>query len=604
MAVEKTAEYWLHRLRDADVGQWSDPGMCCVLSEFSDRLDDKPKAPNPAIELKKLGMAVLPQIIAHLDDTRPTRCKGHARRYRPESFYLLRYGDCCQQIFESVTGHLIYDRSSTNGYPLKDGKGKACKAAAERWWCDYKIKGEKQMLIEGVAAGVLDSGEKAHRLIDKYPEVALAAITQGSRRSKKAWVKLELFEAAKRLKEPAAVKFLRVQLKDSSRQVRAAACLELLMREKNEAIPAMLEEWKQAPLDELLDHDEESAVNVLVKCMVGSGDVRAIRAVATGLEKRPHYIRAEAVENCSLAYDLAGDALSSEARGAIEELLIKALSDDDSDIGDKAAEALSKGWGRPDLFDSSARFGTRRRQRLAVKNEWLRKVGKEPEVVPPLPKIDPAPEDQVHPLLDALLASEPADKRQVSLQCLEDLGLAAVPAITKALARTAPDHPSHGKLQALAGRLAFTLTQITFADPSVTPSDELRRRIETMRGHPVDSEKMMGLLTLLLKNLPAGTRGIDIALERVGNDTGATLTIVLLPDRPSRKGLSPQRGMSQTVCLDGKELMSRFSALAGKNQEMKLFGFDWSDFAEALRKGFKANPEQYLFVHVRCKHAR
>jgi hypothetical protein len=140
MKPEEKAAYWLYHLRDLDVGQWSDPGSCRVLDELGRgiRLDGDPGPPNAAIELKKLGTAAVPLLIAHLDDTRPTRCKGHWRRYWPDGQYLLRYGDCCEQIFEGITGHSI----SSSTYPIQDGKGKECKANAERWWADQRRSGK------------------------------------------------------------------------------------------------------------------------------------------------------------------------------------------------------------------------------------------------------------------------------------------------------------------------------------------------------------------------------------------------------------------------------------------------------------------------------
>jgi hypothetical protein len=133
MTTEQQVSYWLYHLRDLDVGQWSDPGHCFVLGgRFGLFMSEEEKErPNAAVELKKLGMAAIPQLIAHLDDGRPTRCKGHFRSYWPDGHYLLRYGDCCQQIFQAITGKTIL---TSGGYPMQDGKGKQCKAIAERWW--------------------------------------------------------------------------------------------------------------------------------------------------------------------------------------------------------------------------------------------------------------------------------------------------------------------------------------------------------------------------------------------------------------------------------------------------------------------------------------
>jgi hypothetical protein len=133
MTVDQKASYWLYHLRDLAVGQWSDPGTCRVLYPLGTTDDTKP---NAALELKSLGMAAVPHLIAHLDDARPTRCKGHWRRYWPDGQYLLKYGDCCQQIFEAITGYTL----TSEAYPIRAGKGKDCKAAAEKWWRDYQAK--------------------------------------------------------------------------------------------------------------------------------------------------------------------------------------------------------------------------------------------------------------------------------------------------------------------------------------------------------------------------------------------------------------------------------------------------------------------------------
>jgi hypothetical protein len=139
LPVDQKIAYWLYHLRDLDVGQWSNPGSCNVLGGFGFGLGDEGrKKPNAAAELKKIGMAAVPQLIAHMDDARPTRCKGHWRRYWPEGHYLLRYGDCCKQVFEGITGQTL-----SPGYPIQDGAGKQCKESAEKWWQEYQKKKAK-----------------------------------------------------------------------------------------------------------------------------------------------------------------------------------------------------------------------------------------------------------------------------------------------------------------------------------------------------------------------------------------------------------------------------------------------------------------------------
>lgn len=133
--TKEQIDYWMYKLRDHDYGQWSDPGKCDV---FFDGLIGERVESNPAEELKKLGNAAVPQLIEHMDDMRPTRCKGHWRSYWPDGHKLLRYGDCCQQIFEAITKHQIYRRRTSTGYPTYDGVAADCKAKAQAWWEEHQ----------------------------------------------------------------------------------------------------------------------------------------------------------------------------------------------------------------------------------------------------------------------------------------------------------------------------------------------------------------------------------------------------------------------------------------------------------------------------------
>jgi len=114
-SVQQKVDYWIYHLRDLDVRQSSQPGMCYVLTEgfgFTGQHMSADKKPNVAVELKKLAYDAIPKIIAHLEDGRPTKCVGYWRNFAPESYHTLTYGDCCQQIFEAIALTTIYERST------------------------------------------------------------------------------------------------------------------------------------------------------------------------------------------------------------------------------------------------------------------------------------------------------------------------------------------------------------------------------------------------------------------------------------------------------------------------------------------------------------
>ena len=233
MTAEQKVAYWLYHLRDLDVGQFSDPGWCYVLSELNVVFGvlDK-KKPNAAVELEKLGMAAVPQLIAHLDDARPTRCKGHWRSYWPEDHYLLRYGDCCQQIFESITRRHLFKAKLRTPIPIQDNKGKECKENAERRWQDYQKKGERQVLIEATMRGDRDSHSNAERLLKKFPEAAFEAIAAGIKKSSEGRIRSNLVACLCELKDERVTGFLLEELKGPNLQARIHAARGLMDRDR------------------------------------------------------------------------------------------------------------------------------------------------------------------------------------------------------------------------------------------------------------------------------------------------------------------------------------------------------------------------------------
>lgn len=235
-AVQKAA-YWMHHLRDLDVGS---PyfGGCHVLGLTQNRGGGDQKKPNAAVELANLGFDALPLVIDHLDDTRPTRCLAHERdfvqsshrSYKPDTYYLLRYGDCCQQIFEGITGHTLYQGKTVSHFPTSDGVGKDLKKEAARWWQEFQKKGEKQMLIEGTERGDRSSAEQGRRLAAKFPADALAPIITGLRKCKNEWQRNSLVHSAGELSAEQATAFLMEELKTAFPLVRVTAARALVPR--------------------------------------------------------------------------------------------------------------------------------------------------------------------------------------------------------------------------------------------------------------------------------------------------------------------------------------------------------------------------------------
>jgi hypothetical protein len=158
LSIQKKAEYWMYKLRELAASQSSDPGTCNVLQgPFGGQ---KGEETDPAHQLVRLGRSALPLIIEHLDDPSPTRSMGWHRIFIPATYYLLRYGDCCQQIFEAITGFGIWTQSSTNGYPISDGLAVVAKKKAEKWFSE---QGGND--VEGYFAPLLSNGSCEQQIL-------------------------------------------------------------------------------------------------------------------------------------------------------------------------------------------------------------------------------------------------------------------------------------------------------------------------------------------------------------------------------------------------------------------------------------------------------
>jgi hypothetical protein len=623
MSEDERVRYWMYHLRDHAVGQFMDPGMCFVLSSgwLIDPEPTKDQKPNPAVELKKLGLAAVPQIIAHLDDERPTRCQGHWRMYAPDSFYLLRYGDCCQQILESISGLKIYERKDTNGYPIKDGQGKACKEKAERWWMEYQKKGEKQILIERTEIGDTDSPEQARRLVAQYPASAFEPISRGASQARGEFVRLALVQSAAELKGEKVPDFLRTELKGPYRGSRVAAAQALVARGVEEGAQALAGEWAGVKWDEKRSFEQRWSLEQLIVALCHTGNPETIRSLCKDFGEKPIEVRTRIIASVSrLKKDAQGRPLSQAAKRAIEEVLVLALADKeetnsvrgdpdgktlaDPAVGDLAAEVLIERWKQPQLFDIYGPLSVRERQRVEVKNVWLKKQGKEQEPVPAPAKIEPLPQEKLRPLLQALRDARTPEARRKALESLEACGLPALPGVRTLLKETASNVPARADLEALARRMALVVRVARFADESTKPEEKLRKTVESLQGKPITRAALLNVLRSATGSLPKGSRGVDVTVERLGDDTGVNLIVTLIADRPARKDVSPQLSIREKIVCGNKSLHNGTRGMAGIGQEVTLAGIDWSEFSECLNTALEAGPDQYLLVQVRCAEMR
>jgi hypothetical protein len=614
--VKQKASYWLHHLRDLNVRQTSSPGMCMVLTDspwsFMQSQDlAKKGTPNPAVELKKLGYEVLPQIIAHLEDDRPTRCVGFWRHYSPDGYSTLAYGDCCQQIFEAIALHTIYERESTSGYPLSDGKGKECKERAEKWWQEFQKKGEKQVLIEATKLGDRDSYSNAERLVKKFPKAAFEPLRDGIRVAKEGWIRSNLLNYLREVKDDRVVAILREEATGPHLYARMNALEGLLERDQEDAVALLVAEWiKLDP--ENLDRDDLFGPERLQAALARCGKENAIAALAAKWKTIPLEWRHRSLESLRDAdKDFAKKPFTPAASKAVEDLLVSCLSDREEGSGrrrtcDLAANALAVRWGEPKLFDLSAPLSVRKRRIVEVENVWRNRRGMKPLPVPEARRIPPVADFTSAPLLKALVEASSAQAQRDASGALERLGHGVLPRVSKELASLPKDHPARATLSKLASRLACIVSDVRFSDDSVARPDNMRKAAEPLKNQPLSAKAFVELLVAIHKLVPTDSGGMVIALDRDGDDTGIQLEIRVLPRRDPARGGAVHLRRHEVVVIDGRELLSCMSATVGLGQETQSEwdSAEWKTLVTALQEALTTPPEKEFQVRVEVTRGR
>jgi hypothetical protein len=616
LAVKQKAAYWLHHLRDLNVTQAMQPGMCMVLTDStcffvpSQDLANRGNL-NPAVELTKLGYEVLPQIISHLEDGRPTHCIGFWRIEAPDSYYSLTYGDCCQQIFEAIALHSIYERTSTSGYPMRDGLGKQCKERAERWWQEFQKKGEKQVLIEGTMRGNRESYLNAERLVKKFPEVAFEPLREGIRATSEDWIRSNMLNFMRQIKDESVVPFLREQARGPHLNARVNAMEGLLERGQEEAVALLVAEWMRLDPEEV-DPDDRWGPERLQAALARCGREKAIAALADKWKKIPLEWRHRSLETLRHAdKDFAQKPFTQAATKAVENLLISCLSDREEGYRrrrtcDLAAHALAVRWGDQQVFDLSDPLLIRNRKVVEVENIWRKKQGLKPLQVSEARKIPPVADGSVAPLLKTLVESSSAQSQGEARSAVERLGLGALPRVRKEMASLPKDDPAREALTKLANRLACIVGEVRFSDDSVARPDNMLEAAERLKNQPLSETAFIQLVVASHKLVPAESGGLVIALDRDGDDTGIQLEIRVLPRRDPVKGGAVHLRRREEVVVDGRELLSSMSTMVGLGQETRSEwdSADWKMLVPALHEALTTPPEKQFQVRVEVTRGR
>ena len=149
----------IHDLRTQCGAEAETLGSCDI---FLDPRGEK----SPAHRLEKLGYAAVPSLIEALADDSFTRSVGISLQLEITKCPR-RVSDCARAVLERIAHRTFEDRPW----------GPRLEIAS--WWREIQTKGEKQALIDAVKRGDDHAYPQALFLIEKYPDAAAGALSDG-----------------------------------------------------------------------------------------------------------------------------------------------------------------------------------------------------------------------------------------------------------------------------------------------------------------------------------------------------------------------------------------------------------------------------------------
>jgi hypothetical protein len=399
MASQDRVAELIFQLRDQNGHQCGQPGWCDIFDKW---LDGEKKS--PAHQLAAMGFDAVPQLIAALNDRRFTRSVGYCRNFF-FSHHVLRVGDCAEAVLCRIAGRGFSEFAAPSLVMRKADEAEATRKEIELWWAAVQKKGEKQVLIEGIAMGKWNSVFQARRLVDHYPEDAIAPIVAAIKSSNDDGIRQGLVEVICGISGDASVQTLVEEMNASPvPEASVAAARELLRRGRKETIPAMIALWNRmntkdsrgtSPAERMADDHIKPLTAFLANC----GDAAAVEALAKHLDKQSVSLRLDIVRAFGSPQPNEGMPEPPKlVEETIERVLIAALDDTakrgwpDSSIGDAfvsdlricdmAAHVLAERFPKKYTFEYSSAERDRDRQRLTMLNRWRKEQHLPPVSLP------------------------------------------------------------------------------------------------------------------------------------------------------------------------------------------------------------------------------
>lgn len=422
-------------------------------------------APNPAIELEKIGYEAIPALIQAMSDTRPTRSAGRIFPVPTESFGIPA-GLVAYHVIEQISGKR-FDVSGSweEAWPQMQENVK-------KWYASFQKTGELPALMASINEGN-DVKTQASRVIEKYPKEAVFLLVDAIRKAKVSTSSAEIFEALTNLRDPSIKAVaLEVAKKTKDPMLTATAAQTLAVYDFTAAIPFLVKAFKSMKAydrDDLYEYflgtkHPKLLATILETTKDAQGRGEFLMNLVTGgmwFGQEPPEASVEEVT----AFDKALEAalipfLDDDRTWRGNSFMAGGISFSGGSVGDLTALVLKNRFPAKYIYESNEGPLFRRAMRVKAKNVWRKANGQPLLPVPPVPRVAKLPESVVRPLIAAVVAA-PTLANQLAL---EKAGLGAFSAIVQ---EWRPDSRSKANkaLESVAVNITNTVREVTVLGP-------------------------------------------------------------------------------------------------------------------------------------------
>ncbi|MGH7143206.1 MAG: hypothetical protein ACREJ2_03635 [Planctomycetota bacterium] len=526
----------------------------------------------PAAKLLAMGWEVVPALIDHLDDRRPTRTvlRDCTRITLPYQSHLVRVADYAESMLYAITGYSA-DPSAQNGSYFSDCTDIAAKKkAAAAWWATVQAKGIDTVLAEEIATGDRLSSIAALRLLQRNPAKGLAAIVAAAPHAKTAELHTTLIDLAAKQKSPTVEPFLLGELKDASPAARLAAAECLWKRGVRDGLKIACTDMVEAAHTRPPENFESDTLNaaMLGEFLLSTGDPGSLDCLHRVLPTLTADDQYDILANGSMKGPTPTTPPSAADRN-IDGFLVSILASGTSDAGDAsgagagawigatcaapfsgdvAGKELHNRGHRPGNFPDDAAWPVRLAARIELANRWRKEHGQPPLALPAEPPIPPADPTQVKALTADLAAATSAPAAQAALAKFDALGLSGEAPLSEALHALPADAPALAPGRVELARLASILRAVHWSPDTEALRPAERAELQALVGKPLDPNAFFNWIVARLK-APAGQ--LYLELDRPADGSGMVLYIGLTAT--SHQG-QDDADLSTRFTLAGREL--------------------------------------------------